>query len=1046
MRLTLLIILISQIFSQSPFDWSENGVPLRQGTHIEWWKAVEVGNDGEFIIVWSDCRYGIRDIFAQKISENGEFLWGTDGDLVALEDGIKDGITIAQADGRQEDPIIISDDLGGFFMMWMDYRDEPAKGDIYAQHVLSDGTLQFGLEGTPLTNLPGKQSSPNMCKDNLGGVFAIWKDESDGSAVIKGTHISSEGIIQAPGEGIVLINSTNSRSGVSLEVISDGLAGMTWSRTVPVGPGEAENTDIVLQIIDTDMSTLLSSTSEGGLVVCDAPFKQRSPKVAYVNGSQFVVTWQDFRDPENYGDIYMQYFSQDGNSILEANGIALTMDPGEQKRPRAKGDNTGAYLVWENYPPEGENSDPDIYIQKVALDGSILLEENGRAVTNFTDSQQINPRLSTDGFGGAYFIWEDYRNGSFPEVDIYIQHLNSENNFSFEDNGLIVNAENSISPVLKKDGSGGVYTAWDDYRIGSNSIYMQRITPSQGVVYEENGMKVFSGITGNVGDPDTDTHAKSIPIGNEKTLVYWTDNRWAPYLQDVTYGMVIDQNYNDPSNWTNGTVLSMNPSQVNPQIAYNDENYLMTFIVESEYTSIYYLSLDNELNFEGDGMGTPLVPDANWSMLSSSLVSGNDNYTYLAYSGQKYGSSSIFLQKFNAEGDPVWPENGIDISENTGMLMDHVLVDVVPLPDNGVVIAWQQNSFISGYEIYVKAVDSDGNTLEGWDDLGVNAISNADVIYNTKNNPQISILNDKIFCAWEESRNSENGLDIYGQLISLNGEVMGPDIGFEIVAESSEQVSLSYTYNNFTNEVHSCWQDYRNNENYNLYCNTLNLENFVSSNEVLVSDDIGDQISPSVILGNSNSYLVVWEDERNTPPAPPGEFVALEKDVYFQQITNHMPVYEGNGYPLCDELYKQSKPIIFSQSESSSSFFMVWMDLRSTGKEDLKNIYIQAVSVEENQLSSNINSYPKNYSLANIFPNPFNPSTTISYQIPLNSHVRIEIVNILGQVVDILLDNYVKSGSHSVNWQPNLIGSGTYIVRATFNNKIIKTQKVIFIK
>ena len=91
-----------------------------------------------------------------------------------------------------------------------------------------------------------------MCKDNLGGVFAIWKDESDGSAVIKGTHISSDGSIQAPGEGIVLINSANSRSGVSLEVISDGLAGMTWSRTVPVGPGEAENTDIVLQIIDTE--------------------------------------------------------------------------------------------------------------------------------------------------------------------------------------------------------------------------------------------------------------------------------------------------------------------------------------------------------------------------------------------------------------------------------------------------------------------------------------------------------------------------------------------------------------------------------------------------------------------------------------------------------------------------------------------------------------------------------------------------------------------------------------------------------------------------
>ena len=59
---------MSLIFAQSPFEWSNNGVPLRQGIHIEWWKAVEVGNEGEFIIVWSDCRYGIRDIFAQKIT------------------------------------------------------------------------------------------------------------------------------------------------------------------------------------------------------------------------------------------------------------------------------------------------------------------------------------------------------------------------------------------------------------------------------------------------------------------------------------------------------------------------------------------------------------------------------------------------------------------------------------------------------------------------------------------------------------------------------------------------------------------------------------------------------------------------------------------------------------------------------------------------------------------------------------------------------------------------------------------------------------------
>tara|TARA_S200000501_G_C20868006_1_gene762859 strand:- start:547 stop:3684 length:3138 start_codon:yes stop_codon:yes gene_type:complete len=1045
MRLFLLLILFCSVFAQSPFDWDENGIPLRQGTHIEWWKAVEVGLDGEFIIVWSDCRYGIRDIFAQKINSDGELLWGTDGELVALEDGLKDGITIAQANGRQEDPIIISDESGGFYMMWMDYRDEPAKGDIYAQHVLSDGSLQFGLEGTPLTNLPGKQSSPNMCKDNLGGVFAIWKDESDGSAVIKGTHISFDGTILAPGVGIVINDATNSRSGISLEVISDGLAGMTWSRTIPVGAGEEENSDIVIQIMDTNISTLLSPTNEGGIIICDAPFKQTSPKVTYVNGAQFVVTWQDHRDPENYGDIYMQYFDIEGNPILEQNGIALTIDSGEQKKPRAKGDETGAYLVWQDYRTSADN--PDVYIQKVGLDGTILLEQNGKAITNFSDSQQINPRLTTDGFGGAFFIWEDYRNGSYPEIDIYIQHLNSNNEFSFGDNGLLVNAENSISPVMKQDGFGGVYTAWDDYRIGSNSIYMQKITPSQGVVYEENGRNIFSGITGNVGDPDTDTHAKSLSVDNDKSLVYWTDNRWAPDLQEVTFGMILDQNYNNPTNWTNGVALSMNPSQGSPQIAYNNGNYLMTFIVEGENTTIYYLSLDSELNFQGDGMGTPLLAGAEWSMVSPRLVNGHDGYTYLAYSGQKYGSSSIFLQKFTSDGVPIWADNGIDISENSGILMDHVLIDLIALPNNGVAIAWQQNSFISGYSIFVKAVDSDGNIVEGWDDLGVNIIPNSDIIFNTKNNPQLNILDDKIFCSWEESRNFDNGLDIYGQVVSLNGIVLGPDSGFEIVAEQSEQASLTFTYNPTTNEIHNCWQDYRNNENYNLYCNTTSLESFESNNEVLISDDIGDQISPDVILGNSSSYLVVWEDERNTPPAPPGEFVALEKDVYFQQVTNHTPVYQNNGYPLCDELYKQSKPIIFSQFEGSNSFYMVWMDLRSTGKEDLKNIYIQAVTTDEFvETTSDYSQIPTQFEFNNIYPNPFNPSTSISYNIPFQSNVKVEIINLLGQTIEVIFNDLMSVGQHTLVWNPDNITSGTYLVRVIFNNEIIKTKKVFFIK
>jgi|GEM_PF-682996 len=1035
------IILISTIFAQSPFDWQDNGVPLRQGTHIEWWKAIEIGNEGELIIVWSDCRYGIRDIFAQKVTTEGELLWGTDGELVALEDGLKDGIPIAQADGRQEDPIIITDDAGGFYMIWMDYRNEPAKGDIYGQHVFADGTLQFGLEGTPITNVAGKQSSPNMCKDNLGGVFAIWVDESDGVAVVKGTHISFDGTILNPGTGITLNNSSYSRSGVSLEVIGDGLAGMTWSRSIPVGADEDENKDIYIQIMDINCNTILSESSDGGIPICEAPFVQTSPKVTYVNGEQFVVAWQDHRSIENFGDIYMQYIDLEGNILLEQDGVGIAIADGEQIKPRVKGDDSGTYLVWQDYRHNPDR--PDIYAHKIDLDGIPILNENGLRITAFDLANQINPRLSVDGMGGAYFIWEDYRNGAYPEVDIYIQHLNANNELSFETNGLQVNAENSISPVLKSDGYGGVFAAWDDYRIGSNSIYLQRITPETGIHYEDNGMEVFSGITGNVGDPDTDIHANSVYIEDGKTLVYWIDNRWAPTYQEVTFGMIIDNNYNESINWTNGVELSLNPSQGDPKVAYRNNNFLMTYLVEGENTAIYYLSLDSELNFVGDGLGTPLLEGADWSMNNPKLISGMDNAFYLAYSGQKYGVSSIFLQKFDENGNPQWDENGIDISENTGILMDHVLVDIVESPNGGVIISWIEQSWFTGYQLFMKGVDSEGNTIEGWGDLGVNIVTEG----STKNNPKTFIASDKIFCTWEDERNSGLSTDLYGQLISLNGEILGDEAGFQIVSEIGNQTSISSVYNSATNEVYNCWQDYRDSENYNIYCNSLDIETFETSNEIIISDDIGDQISPSVVLGNSNSYLVVWEDERNTPPAPEGEFVALEKDVYFQQVVEHAPVFEGNGYPLCNELYKQSKPIIFPQSPEQDAFYMVWMDLRSTGKEDLKNIYAQAITLDNTVESISENSQlPNEFKINSIYPNPFNPSTTISFQIPEMALIKVEIVNLLGQTVEVLYNDIIEAGSHNIEWNPSQIVSGSYFVRLNYDGESSQIQKVMYIK
>ena len=91
----LLLLLLTTLFAQ--YDWQNNGVPVRQGIHIEWQRTGDIGNDGEMIFAWSDTRYGGRDIYIQKVDDSGNPLWGSEGLAVVLEDG------------RQEDPILASD-------------------------------------------------------------------------------------------------------------------------------------------------------------------------------------------------------------------------------------------------------------------------------------------------------------------------------------------------------------------------------------------------------------------------------------------------------------------------------------------------------------------------------------------------------------------------------------------------------------------------------------------------------------------------------------------------------------------------------------------------------------------------------------------------------------------------------------------------------------------------------------------------------------------------------------------------------------------------
>jgi len=79
--------------------------------------------------------------------------------------------------------------------------------------------------------------------------------------------------------------------------------------------------------------------------------------------------------------------------------------------------------------------------------------------------------------------------------------------------------------------------------------------------------------------------------------------------------------------------------------------------------------------------------------------------------------------------------------------------------------------------------------------------------------------------------------------------------------------------------------------------------------------------------------------------------------------------------------------------------------------------------------SRSIGELPKEFALYQNYPNPFNPRTTLKYSLPSDSKVKLTIYNVLGQVVDVLVDAIESAGYQTAEWNASNLASGVYFYR-----------------
>ena len=944
MNLILLnfIILTTIGFSQS-FGWQENGVPVRQGAHIEWSRTGDISDDGTMIFGWSDTRTGDRDVYAQKFDGNGTKLWG------------EDGLIVIRYAGRQEDPIFISDGNGGVYTIWSDFRNDPiSDGQPYAQHINSNGVLTWSEDGMPLSSDKLTEFSLNLCKDGNGGAYALWKNKYGGHYA---SYLNSTN--NGPSDEVEVISNEWSHSNPSLETAGGGDAVMVWTDERNEDKdlyGQRlgfDGTDVVLEweTIEDEDGDGIDNYPNGGIPIVTAIGNQSSQKVTYYSEEYSVIVWQDERYNSAMPDIFATFLDENGDpaTFYGENGLpivssydldgAFTPPQSAQKKPRVKADSDGAMIIWNDF-----RSDPsgDVYIQKITHESNGWWTSNSDLpfdgiVVSQSTGEQSNSRLSIDGNGGVFIAWEDKRDS---DTDIYTQHIDMDGNISFELNGLMIcgDINDQISPLVKSDGNTGAFVVWQDYRVGSIGLYVQQVEPSLGTTMFNDGVEMYFGIDGNgqlyIDSDPLQLTPKSFYLNDDRTLLFWEDRRFGN--QNIggininttyAYGQIIDLNFDNQLSEV-GSLLSESPIQNKPAVYSIEDGFLYHFISQDfssgeDVLSVQLLYEDLTLQISESDR----VDYTAWANQKDFITGMDiDGYYYTFYAKEFWAPSEIWLQIYNQSGIPVFADPINIISNGDGN--NYYPRMVIQNPNGGVVLLFDQN----GTDIRLVPIDSNGNFVSEV----VSIITNTDgQLFQ-----DAELTQEGIFVTWKDLRNN-NG-DIFGQHISFDGSILsGQSNGISLCEETNDQSGANTTFLENINTVTTCWEDFRNGSHWDAYCRSIDLTTHFIYDEVILSDAIGDQMNPYLFTSLDETVLVVWEDFRNGA----NEY----SDIYIQELVNGEMKYVEGGVVVCNAFHNQVNPRIDVLSHSiDKSYLIYWDDMRSSGKEDLINVFSQSFRNDEN--------------------------------------------------------------------------------------------------
>jgi hypothetical protein len=612
---------------------------------------------------------------------------------------------------------------------------------------------------------------------------------------------------------------------------------------------------------------------------------------------------------------------------------------------------------------------------------------------------QVSPVITHDGTGGAVIAWNDSRDPV--NTDIYAQGVTADGAIRWYPIGMPTCAATNYQsdPLVIPDGAGGTIVAWQDARSGATpDIYAQKLNVIGYIQWTSNGVAICTGKTGLA-------IAGMVSDGAGGAIIVWHDKR---DFYNGVFAQRIDSN--GSVMWTaNGvTICSQVEHQQNPAIA-------------------------------SDGSGGAII----------------------AWEDRRNGGYDIYAQRIDANGVAQWTAGGIAVCTES---QNQTAVQVVEDGSGGAVLAWTDRRNTVDNDIFAQRVDASGALQWG---TGVTAGA---WMYDQTDCRLVHIGSGVTIVTWVDAR-SGSSTDVYAQKLDAAGTSQWGFSGVAVCAAAGDQDNARIVTNG-AGGAFVAWDDARNGtSNVDIYAQNVGSDGTPAwaADGAEMCGASGNQTNVTISEDGANGMFIAWADSRSGTVKAYGHRVDASGNIPAPTLLhNYAAGTDGTDVRIewvLSEIDDGVEFHIFRATGSPDDFVEIpaaglnadglVFSFVDRGCESGTTYYYRVTFTLGTERSILFETGPVTtpvtvLELRQNRPNPFNPNTLMGYYVPERSRVGLEVFDVEGRSVAVLVDDYRSEGSYRERWNGRFsdgreAASGVYFYRLTAGKKSL-TKKMMLLR